>query len=68
MQNGVVATIQINLLADGNLQAGANCNSLFMLNGMLETAKQVLIAQMQEAAKNKVVLPDILPSGINLRN
>lgn len=66
--NGIVATIQIHLMADGNLQAGANCQSLFMLNGMLETAKQVLTSQMAEQAKKKVVLPDVIPEGINLRN
>ena len=63
----VVAKIQIEMLDDGNIRCGANVPSMFMLMGMLETAKQVLAAQITEQAKQKIVLPDPL-AGISLRN
>jgi len=68
MQNGVTATIHIELMADGNIRCGANVPNQFMLNGMMETAKAILNTQIMEQARQKVIVPEPLPPGVNLRN
>lgn len=63
-----VAFIQIALMQDGRLHIASQVPNRYTLNGMLETAKQNLVAQVlaDEQQVGKVVVPPPMP-GINLR-
>lgn len=60
-----VITLQI--LPDGGLRAGCNINNRIMILGMIEAGKHALMQQLDEQAKQKVVVPPPNIAGHNLR-
>lgn len=64
-QPGPVAVINVTMMPDGQVGVGASGQiNQFMVNGMLECAKQLLMAKIAEAAKGPQV--QLAPPGLRL--
>lgn len=64
--NGVVAKIEIVLLANGQMGFSMKVPSRYVFNAMMETAKQNGLAELYQREQQKVVAPEPDMSRIKL--